>query len=381
MGTTSAVCVTSTTSAFSSDAPPTGMGASRSIVSAPWASSKRGPHGTQGVSVDTYFRRLSPDQVTARQTGPKSDGAARLKHWGFAERLSPEQAEFLSGIGPVSLSDALARLTGSAPQWTNRQTIADLLANVITISTNALGGKKRLVSQEVVSEALKLLLDLMPDAQCEALSAASFKRAAYSSRRKVIAVLGCQSKSLLESRVKRAHQLAQMLPGDVLFVLSGKHPPRKQVTILNESEYMASFLDRLIDRASDWKRRPRPDVREVVLESESADTRTNISNIFKLREVFGAGKQSTLLFVSSTFHLPRIADEYSSAAAAGHTGTPDVDNSFFVPAETNYTSGVVRQPEYVTATLLEMYRRVVADATGVSAALQGRRVHSPTADH
>lgn len=200
--------------------------------------------------MDVYFKRMPQVGRTPSSAGrPRTDALGRLGRWSFADRLNDTQRRVITTLAPLTLRDTL-QLHGDVDVPESKQTVADLLAHILTASVAGVGGNKRLLPKEAVTAALKLLLDLMPDAECELLSPESFKKLAYTPNLKVIAVLGCQTPALLDSRVIRAHRLAEDLRGDVTFVLSGKHPPRPTVTILNESEHMAVTLEGLAARGT-----------------------------------------------------------------------------------------------------------------------------------
>lgn len=293
-----------------------------------------------------------------RAQDPHVDALDRLRKWGFEDRITDSRdkqrlLEFLRTRGP------------------RRQKRADQLADILATTVLRVGGGRPL-PRDLVPAALRDLLALMPELDCQPLSHQSFRELpGVDCERRVVAVLGCQTEEILLGRVKAAHRLVRELAGDVTVVFSGKHPPRRKlVRVIHESETMAALWEDL-SRRKKWPSGAKPHLVKVVLEGGSADTQENIREILRHPRIFSPGVRHLMALVTSSFHLPRVAAEFD-LAVRGAQPKPQLGTVVFVPSETDMKQSLLGISEYRRATLYEVYRHVVAHMVGSSAAYIGR---------
>ncbi|MDO8477754.1 MAG: ElyC/SanA/YdcF family protein [Candidatus Rokubacteria bacterium] len=132
----------------------------------------------------------------------------------------------------------------------------------------------------------------------------ALRESVVASQNNVMLVVGCQTPTLLYSRVDAAARLLIHLSPSFRVVFAGKNPGAP-ATIPNEAREMEVYFSSLVERdpVLDHHKRFR-----VEVESQSSDTKTNFAH-FLNSSYLSLTMPNRLFVVSSTFHLMRIAQE------------------------------------------------------------------------
>jgi len=118
-------------------------------------------------------------------------------------------------------------------------------------------------------------------------------------------VPGIQNERLLERRVKAEFEIEETVRKAFTVIWSGRNPGTDDVEIPDEAESMRIFHSQLERRG---KKRTDIDHKNTLKEDQSTNTIENINNTFSVGRYINKGNQNqTLVIVSSTFHLIRLA--------------------------------------------------------------------------
>src|SRR5262249_28511548 len=101
---------------------------------------------------------------------------------------------------------------------------------------------------------------------------------------------------------------------------------------------------------------------QVVLENRSDDTKANVREILLHPDVFQTSGSHTLFFVSSTFHLPRLARCFEDVLREKCEFATRIKQVIFCHSEEAKATRLTRRPEYLKATLFEVYWEIVRAA-------------------
>jgi hypothetical protein len=123
----------------------------------------------------------------------------------------------------------------------------------------------------------------------------------------ILLIAGCQNRQMLDARIKKAVELAELFHKNLLIVVSGGNPANEKPSkIRKEATRMVNLFEEGIKEAiPDRTKRPRI---EVLPEDKSENTKDNISKFFE--SGFLSDKiPNQILVVSSTSHLIRLSFE------------------------------------------------------------------------
>lgn len=160
-----------------------------------------------------------------------------------------------------------------------------------------------------------------------------------------IAVLGCQTRDLLHSRVDAAISLISLLHTDIKVFFSGSAPGRS-ARIPNESKAMLNYYQAQARQLISSEIRDVTSAHPVYLESTSQSTHQNLKNILdKLQQ--NISKDTAHLFVvSSNFHLARI--DWEISLLSEHKMYKKIDKIVLCGSEDLYRlSGVSKNGRYI----------------------------------
>ncbi len=298
-----------------------------------------------------YFRKPTAEILNPPELATRADVGFRTERFTFLDRLEKRKWP------------ELARMIRPATDVDHGRLVAEVIAASVA-KLHAVS----LTSNGLIEEGLRYLLDLMAVQGYAELSDHSLrKNLSNDPTRKVVVVVGCQTEEILESRVKRAYELARVVGDRATIVLSGKCPNRPRVRIANESERMAGILERLIDQRGTGAEGRVPYI-QVVLENKSDDTKANVREILDHPDVFDTSAVHTVFMVSSTFHLPRLAVCFEEVLRTKADLATRINHVIFSHSEEAKATRLTRRPEYVKATLFEIYWRIVDESVAATAA-------------
>jgi hypothetical protein len=178
----------------------------------------------------------------------------------------------------------------------------------------------------------------------------------------VLLITGCQTPEVRNARVDAAYEATRYLNvPSVHVVFSGAHPPASATDRGPRSEKHpiepdeAGAMDVLFSqrRQSD----PHPPAARAMCHQESSSTRTkeNVEN-FLNQQRMDPGQRTHLLIASSTFHLPRLADELESHLTIERPGLQRIT---LISAEDHVhaaRSEPIRHQIYMKQMMFELFR-------------------------
>lgn len=173
----------------------------------------------------------------------------------------------------------------------------------------------------------------------------------------VMLVLGCQGSQILRARVRAAYELWKALRVDSTIVFAGGNPAvgtRTTVKIPNEAMQMWVWFEEMLRESSTLYRAPK-----LKADESSRDTNGNVRNLFE-GGLLTRRQPSHLFFVSSSFHLIRLADIVKECLERYQV---NVQSVVLVGAEDpkDPLNGVVELPRYVKPMLFEIYNCLLSD--------------------
>ncbi|MEX2160798.1 MAG: ElyC/SanA/YdcF family protein [Anaerolineales bacterium] len=192
----------------------------------------------------------------------------------------------------------------------------ELYADLAAACVATLFEKEKFKRKELVSICLQCCRDLLLDTGFDEADMEEVLQIGEKNDGYVILIAGCQSRLLVQSRVKAAaeiaHQISEMYK-DVSLVFSGNNPSHKggannKVEIRNECKYMSKLfyqhIKGLKKTAVDWKKVQKID---VISESDSSSSEENVALFLqKMRRELEASPTNIIL-ISSNFHLLRLS--------------------------------------------------------------------------
>jgi hypothetical protein len=178
----------------------------------------------------------------------------------------------------------------------------------------------------------------------------------------VLLITGCQTPEVRNARVDAAYEATRYLNvPSVHVVFSGAHPPASSTDRGPRSEKYpiepdeAGAMEVLFSqrRQSD----PHPPGARAMCHQESSSTRTkeNVENFLNQHRM-DPGQRTHLLIASSTFHLPRLADELESQLTVERPGLQRIT---LISAEDHAhaaRSEPIRHQIYIKQMMFELFR-------------------------
>jgi hypothetical protein len=280
----------------------------------------------------------SDSTVLHNSTYPRIDFSEHLEIFGFGKTLHK------------SNSEVIAQLIG-----TNPLALADLLASQAITFYSA-----EVLKDDIVKQALRCCRDILQDQGFRYIGTNDLGDYLADTANTIVIVVGCQSRDLLEQRVKAAVRTCVpliRLKRDIIVCFSGNHPERKFVKIPNESMEMKIIFEEEISRRR-LKRISNLYYR-LITESRSSTTAGNIRSI---AEKLGPEmrESSSVFLVTSSFHIHRLYAEFEKQILL-HKPRSDRDahcikNIVLVGAE-GFISGISPyKSSHVKQLVFEVYR-------------------------
>ena len=180
--------------------------------------------------------------------------------------------------------------------------------------------------------------------------------------RVLVVVVGCQTDTILERRVRAAIRLVSTARlSEAAIVFSGANPTYANARILDDSSAGARIINEAAQMCSVFEAElGADDIAELQLqlriESESGETAANI--VRSLEHMSGQGKELRhLVVVSSSFHLPRLG---SVALNVLNTISHSFESLSLVGSELPYNGSAIRwEVDYLRSSFYEAMRIVV----------------------
>ncbi len=123
----------------------------------------------------------------------------------------------------------------------------------------------------------------------------------------IMIIAGCQNTPMLDARIEKAVEIAEIFSNNINIVASGASPnPSRAVKIQNESKRMINIFETKIKNIiPDPSKRPRID---IIPEGESHNTNSNIEKFFE-GNFLKRDLKNQIIIVSSSSHLIRLSKE------------------------------------------------------------------------
>ena len=217
-------------------------------------------------------------------------------------------------------------------------------------------------NRELISEAMNCCQSILHSKGYKALYDNELHKMAFAaedSSELVIAVLGCQTRQLLYSRVDAAIGLINLLRTNVKLFFSGS-APGSSARIPNESVAMYNYYQRASQKVIPHIKPDLISACPVFLEGASQTTKENIRNLLnKLKK--SISKDTFYLFiVSSNFHLAHVDWEFSRFAR--HPMYKKIDKFFLCGSEDLYRSGrVLKDGRYIKQLFYGIFNNLMQD--------------------
>ena len=234
----------------------------------------------------------------------------------------------------------------------NPLALADLLAAEITTLYSA-----GVLRNDIVKLALRCCRDILQDHGFRYIESEHIKDYIEGTDSIIVLIVGCQSRDLLERRVKAAVRICDPLAElkrDIRVCFSGSHPSSKAVRIPNEAMEMKVIFEAEIARRR-FKRISNL-YHDLITESRSTTTAGNIRNVAdRLRDEMS--KPCSVFLVTSSFHVHRLYAEFERQilSAQGYL----VRNVMLVGAEGFGNETAPYKVSHVKQLIFEVYRHLL----------------------
>lgn len=269
-----------------------------------------------------------------------------------------EQFDFFRYVYPAKIDEYIKLLHA------NRSLVADIAVAVVTTLFPS-----ELVHKVISKHAVDCCRDILEDTGFPIVTEDTLRSTLFSDRvPNVLMVAGCQDETMLVRRVKAAVDFVCKFDKNFDIVFSGRSPApagTKPVRIRNESKLMGLHFSDLLLK----KNRDMPKLHYLEFESESSTTRTNVSKFFNGGFV-GDRSVSTVILISSTFHLIRLGREACTFLNAWeHRGA--VGNLVLVGAESAEQKLYPEDLEYFKLMMFDVFDYLIQRGEGIAKVAAG----------
>jgi len=291
--------------------------------------------------------------MKVQETGAQFD-AARKKSKTRSQKVQPlyhefEQEFFLSENIYIDKMEAFEALLSA-----DRALVADVLGAAVCSLFNA----GFLNTEHFVRSQLDCCRNTVVSLGFREITRRALSTIPEASTPMVVLMPGCQDSRMIQRRVQRLYEFAIFERRPFTVIFSGRNPGTPACTIENEAEYMQARYEEKMDC---YQEDSKADVtiRFMGNEGKSKTTTQNIDEFLRGPYLNKSTKQ-TVVVISSTFHLIRIAERLRECVQMNEFGVRGcVDNFILVGAEHPGTELPIRHWDktYIKLMMFDLYRK------------------------
>lgn len=180
-----------------------------------------------------------------------------------------------------------------------------LLADICGAVTSGLFKAGFMKTEHFVKSQLQCCRNTIANIGFSEIHRAKLDEIVHTAKHITVLVPGCQDDRMIERRVKALFEFVRQHKRSLKVVFSGKNPGTPNVTIMNEAQYMrARFEEFMHHHGGKFD----VTVSEANCEENSKTTVQNIAELLRSKDFLNRGVKQTVVVISSSFHLIRIAE-------------------------------------------------------------------------